>query len=238
MLEIKNIKKTFKRREVIHGIDFHVNKGEVVGLLGRNGAGKTTSFRMAMGLLKPTDGKIFINGKDVTKVPMYKRARMGLGYLSQEPSIFRHLTVLENIVAILQTQKIPRSRVKRKAQEYLKELGLEKLANSKAYVLSGGERRRLEITRTLVTKPDIILLDEPFSGVDPIAVGEIQKIVRNLKDRDMGVLITDHNVRETLQITDRAYIVLDGMILASGTPDELVNDPKVREAYLGQDFRM
>jgi len=238
MLEVKNITKSFNQRQVIHGISFCVKKGETVGILGRNGAGKTTSFRIAMGILKPDAGQVLLGGKEVTKLPMYKRARLGIGYLSQEPSIFRNMTVAENILAVLETLKVPKSERKDRVKEILSELDLVRLWDSKAKVLSGGERRRLEITRCLVTKPDFVLLDEPFSGVDPIAVAEIQEVVANLKNRNIGVLITDHNVRETLAITDRAYIVLDGSILAHGTAMELINNPEVREGYLGVDFKL
>jgi lipopolysaccharide export system ATP-binding protein len=238
MLEIENITKSFKQRQVIHGISFHVEKGETVGILGRNGAGKTTSFRIAMGILKPDSGRVLLHGDDVTDLPMYKRARRGVGYLSQEPSIFRNMTVAENILAILETLKVPKSEREDRVREILGELDLVRLWHSKAKVLSGGERRRLEITRCLVTKPDFVLLDEPFSGVDPIAVSEIQEVVANLKNRNIGVLITDHNVRETLAITDRAYIVLDGSVLAHGSPEELVANPDVREGYLGADFKL
>lgn len=238
MLEVENITKSFNQRQVIHGVSFHVEKGETVGILGRNGAGKTTSFRIAMGILKPDSGRIVLNGDEVTKLPMYKRARLGVGYLSQEPSIFRNMTVAENILAVLETLKVPKAEREDRVREILGELDLVRLWNSKAKVLSGGERRRLEITRCLVTKPDFVLLDEPFSGVDPIAVAEIQEVVANLKNRNIGVLITDHNVRETLAITDRAYIVLDGAVLAHGTAPELVANPDVREGYLGADFKL
>jgi lipopolysaccharide export system ATP-binding protein len=230
--------KSYGGRTVVRGVSIEVASGEIVGLLGPNGAGKTTTFYMTVGLTAPDSGRVELDGKDVTSDPMYVRARKGIGYLPQEPSIFRGLTVEQNIMAILET--LDGSRASRQARlgELLGELGLTSLAKSPAYTLSGGERRRAEITRALVMSPRFILLDEPFAGIDPIAVTEIQKIVFHLKDRGIGVLITDHNVRETLRITDRAYIVHDGGIYRSGTPDALAADEDVRRIYLGSEFRL
>ena len=230
--------KSYGGRTVVRGVSIEVASGEIVGLLGPNGAGKTTTFYMTVGLTAPDSGRVELDGEDVTGDPMYVRARKGIGYLPQEPSIFRGLTVEQNILAILETLGIDRAARERRLAELLGELGLASLAKSPAYTLSGGERRRAEITRALVVSPRFILLDEPFAGIDPIAVTEIQKIVFHLKDRGIGVLITDHNVRETLKITDRAYIVHDGGIYRSGTPDALAADEDVRRVYLGADFRL
>lgn len=239
LLEAKGLVKSFRGRgTVVHGVSFSVEAGEIVGLLGPNGAGKTTSFRMTIGMLRADAGEVFLQGVPVNNLPMYKRARLGMGYLSQEPSIFRNLTVEENLLAVLETLPIDRRRRREILEERLAELGLTPLRKSLARQLSGGERRRLEITRSLVTSPKILLLDEPFPGVDPIAVTEIQEIVTRLRDRGIGILITDHNVRETLSITDRACIIVEGRILRQGTSRELVHDPVVRKTYLGQNFRM
>jgi len=234
LLETKDLVKRYNKRAVVNKASFEVHSNEIVGLLGPNGAGKTTAFRMTVGMISPDSGSVFFNGEDVTHMPMYMRARRGMGYLAQEPSVFRRLTVEENIMAILETLKLTRAERKRRLEEMLAELNLTKLAKNKAYTLSGGERRRLEITRALVTSPSLILLDEPFSGIDPIAVDEIRRIILELRERGLGILITDHNVRETLSVTNRSYIVNEGQILRSGTPDELVNDPEVRKIYLGE----
>ncbi len=230
--------KTYKGRTVVNQVSINIDAGEVVGLLGPNGAGKTTSFYMIMGLIRPDSGEVVFRGVNITRMPMYKRARMGMGYLAQEPSIFRKLTVEENILAILETLAIGRAERKARLRKLLDELELTHLAKQKAITLSGGERRRLEITRALVTNPKFIMLDEPFSGVDPIAVYEVQKIIRQLRDRGLGILITDHNVRETLSVVDRAYIMCMGKILLDGPSDYLVNDPKAKEIYLGLQFSM
>lgn len=223
---------------VVKKVSLEVKSGEVVGLLGPNGAGKTTTFYMTIGLIPADSGSVTLDGQDVTTDPMYVRARKGIGYLPQEPSIFRGLTVEQNILAILETLDLENSERKERLHALLSELGLESLAQSPAHTLSGGERRRVEITRALVISPRFILLDEPFSGIDPIAVSDIQKIIFHLKERGIGVLVTDHNVRETLRITDRAYIVHDGEIFRSGTPDQLASDEEVRRIYLGTDFRL
>jgi len=238
LLEVKNITKIYDGKRVVDQVELYVREGEIVGLLGPNGAGKTTTFYMIVGLIHPDEGKIIFNKRDITRLPMYKRARFGIGYLSQEPSVFRKLTVEENIMAILETLGIPYSERKRRLQILLDELKISHLAKNKAYTLSGGERRRLEITRALVTNPSFILLDEPFSGIDPIAVAECQEIIQELKQKGIGILLTDHNVRETLSITDRAYLMAEGKILLSGTAGDLINDPKAREVYLGEKFRM
>ena len=238
ILRTHALTKSYGGRTVVRGVSIEVESGEIVGLLGPNGAGKTTTFYMTVGLTAPDSGRVELDGEDVTNDPMYVRARKGIGYLPQEPSIFRGLTVEQNILAILETLGVDRASRERRLSELLGELGLASLAKSPAYTLSGGERRRAEITRALVISPRFILLDEPFAGIDPIAVTEIQKIVFHLKDRGIGVLITDHNVRETLRITDRAYIVHDGGIYRSGTPDALAADEDVRRIYLGTDFRL
>ena len=230
--------KSYGGRVVVRGVSIDVSSGEIVGLLGPNGAGKTTTFAMTVGLAAPDSGRVILDAEDVTDDPMYVRARKGIAYLPQEPSIFRGLTVEDNILAILETMKLTRAERQSRLTELLAELNLTPLAKSPAYTLSGGERRRAEITRALVIAPRFILLDEPFAGIDPIAVAEIQKIVFHLKSRGIGVLITDHNVRETLRITDRAYIVHDGMIFRSGTPDTLAADEDVRGIYLGDAFRL
>ncbi len=237
-LQTDALTKSYGGRTVVKGVCLEVASGEVVGLLGPNGAGKTTTFYMAVGLTAPDAGRVLLNGDDVTGDPMYIRARKGIGYLPQEPSIFRGLTVEQNILAILETLDLAASARRARCRELLAELNLTPLADAPAYTLSGGERRRVEITRALVISPKFILLDEPFAGIDPIAVGDIQKIIFHLKQRGIGVLITDHNVRETLRITDRAYIVTDGVIFKSGTPESLAADEEVRRIYLGADFRL
>jgi lipopolysaccharide export system ATP-binding protein len=220
----------------VNNVSIHIKQGEIVGILGPNGAGKSTTFYMILGLIKPNGGSVHFNDKDIIKLPMYKRAQLGIGYLAQDPSIFHKLTVEENILAILETMKFSKKERKRKLAEYLAELDLTKLAKQKAYTLSGGERRKLEITRSLVTDPSFLLMDEPFAGVDPLAVADIQDIIYKLKQRNIGILITDHNVQETLKIVDRAYIIYNGEILFSGTSRELVNDERAREVYLGDRF--
>jgi lipopolysaccharide export system ATP-binding protein len=215
-----------------------VAAGEIVGLLGPNGAGKTTTFNMVVGVVRPDGGTVLFDGTNITRLPMHRRARLGIGYLTQEPSIFRKLTVEQNILAILETCKMKRQERAIRLKYQLEELDLLRLAKSKAYTLSGGEKRRLEITRALVTSPKLLLLDEPFSGIDPIAVYEVQKIVRRLKDRGLGILITDHNVRETLKLVDRAYLIHRGEVVYEGAAEQLVNDPKAREIYLGPEFNM
>ncbi len=238
ILRTENLVKMYKYRKVVDNVCLSVNQGEIVGLLGPNGAGKTTTFYMVVGLIKASAGSVFFSRQDITRWPMSRRARLGISYLSQEPSIFRNLTVEENLLAILETLRLKRSARRRRARELLTELGIEHLANNKAYTLSGGERRRLEISRALVISPKLMLLDEPFSGVDPIAVFDVQQIIRDLKKKGMGILITDHNVRETLSITDRSYIMFESRILISGTSEELTNNPQAREIYLGEKFTM
>lgn len=233
LLRAENLVKAFKKRVVVNRASFSVNSGEIVGLLGPNGAGKTTAFRMVIGLIKPDGGKVLLNGEDITDLPIYQRARRGMGYLAQEPSVFQKLTVQDNVLAILETMRLSRRERYRRARELLKDLRLDHLAKQPAYSLSGGERRRLEITRALTTNPSLLLLDEPFSGVDPIAVGEIQEIIARLSDRGIGILLTDHSVRETLSITDHAYIINNGKIEAAGTPSEIVSNERVRRIYLG-----
>ncbi len=238
LLETKQLVKAYKGRTVVDGVSINISRGEIVGLLGPNGAGKTTSFYMVVGVIRPDAGKILFRGEDVTRLPMYQRARLGIGYLSQEPSIFRKLTVEENVMAILETLDIPQVERKRRLERLLEELDIAYLAKNKAYTLSGGERRRLEITRALVTNPSLILLDEPFSGVDPIAVFEVQKILQKLKAQGLSILLTDHSVRETLSITDRSYLLCDGRIEVSGTSKFLASDAKARELYLGEKFSL
>lgn len=237
-LRTEKIVKVYRGKKVVNKVSIKVGRSEVVGLLGPNGAGKTTTFYMITGMIKPNSGHIFFNNENITKMPMYKRARMGIGYLSQEPSVFRKLSVEENILAILETLKIDGHERKKRLQSLLDELSIGHLAKQKAYTLSGGERRRVEITRALVTQPKFILLDEPFAGIDPIAVEDIQKIVNHLKEKGIGVLITDHNVHETLSITDRSYLLCEGKILKSGTSEFLANDEEARKIYLGKQFRL
>jgi lipopolysaccharide export system ATP-binding protein len=237
-LRIQGLVKSYKRRRVVNNVNLEVRQGEIVGLLGPNGAGKTTTFYMIVGLVKPARGRILLDEVDLSRLPMYKRARRGIGYLAQEPSIFRKLTVEENILAILETMKLTEARKKERLRTLLAELKLTSLAKNKAYTLSGGERRRVEITRTLVTTPSFILLDEPFTGIDPIAIADIQNIIFQLKEKGIGILITDHSVRETLAITDRTYIMYEGKILISGTSEELANNPEARSIYLGEKFTL
>ena len=237
-LVVENIVKRYGGRRVVDGVSFKVAAGEIVGLLGPNGAGKTTSFRMAVGMVRPDEGRILFDDADITTTPMYLRARRGIGYLSQEPSVFTRLTVEDNILAVLEALGHPRKERAKLTAELLAELGLTKVTKNKAYTLSGGERRRLEITRALATKPALILLDEPFSGVDPKTVSDIQDIVRDLRHRGIGILLTDHNVREALSVTDRAYIIDEGRIMEHGTPGEIVSSTLVRQRYLGEDFSM
>jgi len=237
-LVVEGLKKRYKARQVVQGISLKVESGQVVGLLGPNGAGKTTSFYMIVGLVAADAGHIILNGKDISRLPIHNRAMMGLAYLPQEPSIFRKLTTAENILAILQLQNLSPEAQKRRLEELLDDLHIGHIRDNLGVSLSGGERRRVEIARCLAANPSFILLDEPFAGIDPIAVLDIQKIVRLLKERNIGVLITDHNVRETLGICDQAYIVNEGRIFASGTPADIVNNESVREVYLGKDFRL
>ena len=237
-LVAQGLSKWFKRRKVVDNVSLDIQRGEVVGLLGPNGAGKTTSFYIMVGLIGCDGGRIFLEGEEITHLPMYRRCRRGLGYLPQESSVFRKLTVEENLRAILETLPLTPTERRQRVRELLAELDLTPLAGYPAFTLSGGERRRLEITRALVTSPSYLLLDEPFTGIDPIAIGDIQEIIARLTERGIGILITDHNVRETLSITDRAYILFDGKILVSGTATELANNPKAREIYLGEKFSL
>ncbi|MEA2104432.1 MAG: LPS export ABC transporter ATP-binding protein [Candidatus Cloacimonadota bacterium] len=236
VLKTKNLIKFYGKKQVVNKISIELEQGEIVGLLGPNGAGKTTTFHMIIGLIKANSGHVFLDETDITKMPMFKRARQGLSYLSQEPSVFSKLSVEDNVKAILETQNYTKNQRKRKLEESLADLNLTKLAKQKAYSLSGGERRKLEITRSLITNPKFLFLDEPFSGVDPLAVSDIQDIIIKLQKRNIGVLITDHNVLDTLQITDRAYIIYEGKLLLSGTSKELVNDQKAKDVYLGKRF--
>lgn len=238
VLTTKGLVKSYRKRRVVNEISIEVNQGEIVGLLGPNGAGKTTTFYMITGLIRPEEGRVFLNDEDITRLPMYKRARRGIGYLAQEPSIFTKLSVKDNILAILETLPLDHKERMRQLDQYLEKLKLTPLADKKAYTLSGGERRRVEITRALVRQPRFMLLDEPFAGIDPIAVEGIQAIVEQLKEDGLGILITDHNVRETLSITDHAYIMFEGRILVQGTVDELTNNPEARRIYLGERFQM
>jgi lipopolysaccharide export system ATP-binding protein len=238
LLSTDGLVKEYRGRRVVNKVSIVVNPGEIVGLLGPNGAGKTTTFNMVVGVVKPDEGVVVFQSRNITRLPMHKRARLGIGYLTQEPSVFRKLTVEENILAILETCKMNGKERAVRLKYLLEELDLTPLAKSKAYTLSGGEKRRLEITRALVTSPKLMLLDEPFSGIDPIAVYEVQKIVRRLKERGLGILVTDHNVRETLKLIDRGYIIHKGEVLCEGTADFLATDPKAREIYLGPEFNM
>ncbi len=238
LLEIKGLSKSYNGRPVVKGVDLLVKRGEIVGLLGPNGAGKTTTFYMVVGIIPPNQGRIIFDNYDITNLSIHERAHFGIGYLSQEASIFRKLSVEENILAILETLPISRPERKHRLESLLNELNIAHLAKNKAYTLSGGERRRLEITRALVTNPSFILLDEPFSGIDPIVVNEAQEIIKELRDKGLGILLTDHNVRETLSITNRAYLIAEGKILISGTADELINNAQARAIYLGEKFRM
>ena len=235
-LKIRNLVKSYRSRKVVNRVTLEIKQGEIIGLLGPNGAGKTTTFYMVVGLTRPDDGQVFLNDEDITNFPMHKRAIKGVSYLPQEPSVFRKLTVEENLLAVLESQKLSTFDRKKKARSLLRELNILHIKDSMAYSLSGGERRRVEISRALATSPKFILLDEPFAGIDPIAVSDIQSIVSQLKNRGIGVLITDHNVRETLNITDRAYIINEGQIISSGSPHQIVQDEKVKQIYLGDQF--
>ncbi len=238
ILKADNLVKIYKRKRVVNDISVQVEQGEIVGLLGPNGAGKTTSFYMIVGLIKPNSGKVFLDNKDITSLPMYKRAKLGIGYLAQEASVFRKLTVEENIMAVLEMTKIPKKEQKEITESLLEEFSLTHVRKNLGMVLSGGERRRTEIARALAVSPSFVLLDEPFAGVDPIAVEEIQTIVAKLKNKNIGILITDHNVNETLSITDRAYLMFEGKLLKAGTAEELAADEQVRKVYLGKHFEL
>ena len=237
-LRAENIVKKYRKRTVVKGVSFEVNQGEIVGLLGPNGAGKTTSFYMIVGLIKPLEGKIFIDQEEITKLPVYRRAQKGIGYLAQEASVFRKMSIEDNLRAVLEMTDYPKDYQKEKVEVLLEEFGLQHIRKSKGYQLSGGERRRTEIARALAIDPKFILLDEPFAGVDPIAVEDIQEIVKKLKEKNIGVLITDHNVHETLTITDRSYLLFEGSIMKAGTARELADDEDVRRVYLGQNFEL
>ncbi len=237
-LRAENIVKKYRKRTVVKGVSFEVNQGEIVGLLGPNGAGKTTSFYMIVGLIKPLSGRIFIDDEEITMIPVYKRAQKGIGYLAQEASVFRQMSVEDNILSVLEMTKMPKDLQHQKVETLLTEFGLQHIRKSKGFQLSGGERRRTEIARALAIDPKFILLDEPFAGVDPIAVEDIQHIIRTLRDKNIGVLITDHNVHETLNITDRSYLLYEGSIMKAGTAEELASDEEVRRVYLGQNFEL
>ncbi|MCH7724061.1 MAG: LPS export ABC transporter ATP-binding protein [Bacteroidetes bacterium] len=237
-LRCENLVKIYKKRKVVNNASVKVSKGEIVGLLGPNGAGKTTTFYMIMGMIKPESGKVFLDDKEITTVPMYKRAKMGIGYLPQENSIFRRLSVEDNLMAVLEMTDLNTEQRKNKVEQLIDDLSISNIRKNKGFQLSGGERRRTEIARALVTDPNFILLDEPFAGVDPIAVEDIMKIVANLKDRGIGILITDHNVHETLSIVDKAYILINGVIFKQGSADELANDEEVKKLYLGEKFKL
>ena len=237
-LAVKGLVKSFRRRTVVSNVSLEVQKGQIVGLLGPNGAGKTTTFYMVVGLYHPDEGQVLLNDEDITQLPMYRRARKGIGYLAQEPSVFRKLTVRQNVQAILETMGLTRNEQRTRLDELLEDLGIAHIADSKAYTLSGGERRRVEITRSLAAKPKFILLDEPFAGIDPIAVADIQELVIQLSNRGIGVLITDHNVRETLNLCERAYILAKGELLEEGNPEKIANSEKARKIYLGEKFRL
>nr|MEE4267345.1 LPS export ABC transporter ATP-binding protein [Candidatus Krumholzibacteria bacterium] len=237
-LEAKGLRKVYRGRAVVQDVDLEVQQGEVVGLLGPNGAGKTTSFYMIVGFITPDEGSVKLDGQEISRKPMYKRARLGIGYLPQESSIFRQLTVEENVMAILQSLKLNKQQRQERLEELLEMMGVTHIRKSRGYQLSGGERRRVEIARALVTEPKFILLDEPFAGIDPIAVADLQKVVSQLRDQGLGVLITDHNVRETLNITDRAYILYEGQIVLSGAPAEIVASDRARAIYLGESFKL
>lgn len=234
----KELVKSYRKRVVVNKVSINVNQGEIVGLLGPNGAGKTTTFYMFTGIIRPKSGRVFLNDLNITHKPMYQRARMGIGYLSQEASVFRNLTVRENLEAVLEFLSVSKKEIQEKTDQLIEEFGLQKVVNSKGYSLSGGERRRTEIARALITDPKFILLDEPFAGIDPIAVEDIQEIVAGLKNRNIGIFITDHNVHETLAITDRAYLMFEGKILREGTANELAEDEEARKLYLGKQFKL
>ena len=237
-LKSENIIKIYGDRKVVKGVSLEVNKGEIVGLLGPNGAGKTTSFYMIVGLIKPNGGRVYLDNNDISSLPMYKRSQLGIGYLAQEASIFRGMSVEDNLFSVLEMTNLSREKQNKKCEDLLSEFGLTKIRKNKGILLSGGERRRTEIARCLATNPSFILLDEPFAGVDPIAVEDIQQIISKLRNRNIGILITDHNVHETLSITDRSYLLYEGKILKSGTSEELVSDELVRKLYLGQNFEL
>lgn len=237
-LKSENIVKIYGNRQVVKGVSLEVNQGEIVGLLGPNGAGKTTSFYMIVGLINPNEGRVYLDNNDISSMPMYKRSQLGIGYLAQEASIFRGMSVEDNLFSVLEMTNLSREEQNQKCEDLLSEFGLTKIRKNKGILLSGGERRRTEIARCLATNPSFILLDEPFAGVDPIAVEDIQQIISKLKSRNIGILITDHNVHETLSITDRSYLLYEGKILKSGTSDELVSDELVRKLYLGQNFEL
>jgi len=237
-LTVENLVKSYRGRKVVNAISLCIKSGEVVGLLGPNGAGKTTTFYMTVGIVKPDGGKVFLDQDDITRMPMYQRARKGVGYLPQEASIFRKLTVRQNVMAILETLSISKEKQRERASVLLSELGIDHLSDHKASVLSGGERRRLEITRCLVTDPSFILLDEPFAGIDPLAVVDIKKIIVHLRERDIGILISDHNVRETLEVCDKAYILNEGAVIESGPPDHIASSEVARRIYLGDEFKL
>jgi len=238
LLRAEGLVKSYRGRRVVNRVHIQVQAGEIVGLLGPNGAGKTTTFNMVVGLTRPEEGEVFFKGETVTRLPMHLRARKGIGYLTQEPSVFRKLTVEQNLLAILETCRMSREERRMRLRCLLEELDLDRLAKHMAYTLSGGEKRRLEITRALILSPSLMLLDEPFSGIDPIAVYEVQKILRRLRERGLGILITDHNVRETLKLVDRAYLIHKGEVVCEGDADFLVNDPKARDIYLGPEFNL
>ncbi len=238
LLRTEGLKKKYGKRTVVRGVSIEVKKGEIVGLLGPNGAGKTTTFYMMTGMIRPTSGDVYLDDEKITSLPMYRRARKGIGYLAQEPSIFTKLSVEDNLKLVLEMTTLPKDEQKSKIEQVLRDLSIEHIRENKGYNLSGGERRRTEISRALVMDPDFILLDEPFAGIDPIAVEDIQNIITSLKERNIGVLITDHNVRETLAITDRAYLIYDGNILKSGDAQFLVNDEEARRLYLGEKFKL
>ena len=238
ILRSEGLVKQYKKRTVVDNVSIHVKQGEVVGLLGPNGAGKMTTFYVIVGMVKPNSGKVFLEDIEISREPMYKRARMGIGYLSQEASIFRKMTVEDNIMAVLELMNLPRGDRRQRCERLMEDFGITKVAKSKGYTLSGGERRRTEIARALATDPKFILLDEPFAGIDPIAVEDIMRIVHDLKNRNIGVLVTDHNVHETLSITDRSYLLFEGRILKSGTSEFLANDPEARNLYLGEKFKL
>ncbi len=237
-LQVENLSKSYKKTPVVRGISLKVEKGQIVGLLGPNGAGKTTTFYMIVGLVRPDEGKIFLNGEEITHLPTYKRARKGIAYLPQNPSVFQKLTVKENLMAILETLDLSIGEQEEKARQFMEDFGIYHLRDKKAYFLSGGERRRVEIARALLTSPSFVLLDEPFAGIDPITVADLQSIIFDLKKRGIGVLITDHNVRETLQITDFSYIMYQGKILIAGTREELTQSEEARRRFLGEKFRL
>lgn len=237
-LDVQNLEKSYGGRQVVSGLSFQVKPGEIVGLLGPNGAGKTTAFYMTVGLICPDNGKVVFNGIDVTHMPIHKRAKMGMGYLAQEPSVFRNLTVEENILCILESLALPKKEKFSRLEKHLEELHLTHLAKKKAAALSGGERRRLEITRALVTNPNFLLLDEPFANIDPISVQEVKQLIQLLSKKDISILITDHNAREIFSVVHRSYLVFEGKVIRSGSVDELVNDLEVRRTYLGEDFRL